>query len=85
MSEASRKILPMLLSGRATSNFQMQLMVKDLRLAAGLGMNCGAPMLISNAVRNLYEVGANELGGTAGIDDMSRLYEAMSDVCFAGN
>ena len=57
-------------------------MVKDLRLATQLGVSCGAPMLIANAVRTLFETGVNELGGTANLDDMARLYEKMAGIEF---
>ena len=81
-SVASQKILPGLVSGTQTANFQLQLMVKDLRLAAGLGMRHGAPMMISNAVRSLFEHGANKLGGTANIEAMAHLYEDMAGIKF---
>jgi 3-hydroxyisobutyrate dehydrogenase len=81
-SVASRKVLSALVSGQQTANFQIQLMVKDLRLAAGLGISCGAPMMISNTVRSLFEVGANEFGGAANIEEMAHLYEAMSGTKF---
>ncbi|WP_137890292.1 NAD(P)-dependent oxidoreductase [Ramlibacter sp. 2FC] len=81
-SAALQKISSVLVSGAALSNFQIQLMVKDLKLAAGLGIASGAPMMISNAARSLFEAGANELGGGTSIEEMTRLYEAMSGIKF---
>jgi 3-hydroxyisobutyrate dehydrogenase len=81
-SSASERILPVLASGGQSSDFQLELMVKDLRLAAQMGISCGAPMLIANTVRSLFEVGANQLGGTAKLDDMARLFEAMAGIKF---
>jgi 3-hydroxyisobutyrate dehydrogenase len=81
-SVSSRKMLPALVSGTQTANFQLQLTVKDLELAAGLGMRHGAPMMISNAVRSLFEHGVNRLGGTANIEAMSHLYEEMAGIRF---
>lgn len=77
-SAASRRLLPALLAGQQTSAFQLQLMVKDLRLAARLGMACGAPLPLASAVRCLFEAGANQYGGSASVEDMARLYEAMA-------
>jgi len=34
-------------------------------------------------VRNIFEVGAHELGGTANLDEIAHLFEAMADVTFA--
>ena len=83
-SGASERILPALSAGKPTADFQLQLMVKDLRLAAQMGISCGAPMLVASTVRSLFEVGAHELGGTANLDDMARLFERMADIKFAG-
>jgi 3-hydroxyisobutyrate dehydrogenase len=82
-STGLHKVLAALLSGKPMANFQMRLMVKDLRLAAGLGASCGAPMMISNAVRALFETAANEFGGDANIEDLARLYEGMAGIRFA--
>lgn len=79
---ASERILPVLASAGETSNFQLALMVKDLKLAAQMASGCGAPMLIANTVRNIFEVGANQLGGTEKLDDMARFFEAMSAIKF---
>jgi 3-hydroxyisobutyrate dehydrogenase len=83
-SNASERILPALATGRATADFKLLLMAKDLRLASQIGFACGAPMMIANAVRGLFEVGVNELGGDANLDDMRRLFEAMAGIKFAG-
>ena len=82
-NSASERILPALASGGQTANFQLKLMVKDLRLASQMGMSCGAPMLIANMVRSMFETGANELGGAANLDQMKHLFEAMADIKFA--
>ncbi|CAM4132990.1 6-phosphogluconate dehydrogenase [Bordetella tumbae] len=81
-SGVSQRALPVLGTEAKSANFQIQLMVKDLRLAANVGMACGAPMMISNAVRTLFETGHNGIGGTANIDDMAHLYEAMAGIKF---
>jgi 3-hydroxyisobutyrate dehydrogenase len=81
---ASERVLPVLASGGQTANFQLKLMVKDLQLASSMGISCGAPMLIANMVRSLFETRANELGGAANLDQMKHLFEAMGDIKFAG-
>jgi 3-hydroxyisobutyrate dehydrogenase len=81
-SAASQQILPILGLPVPSANIQMQPMIMDLRLAAGIAMVCGAPMLISNAVRSMFELAGNELGGTASIDAMAGLYETMAGISF---
>ena len=83
-SGASERILPALSEGKSTADFQLALMAKDLKLAGRMAADCGAPMLIASEVRALFEAGANEFGGTANLDEMRRLYEAMAGVRFAG-
>jgi 3-hydroxyisobutyrate dehydrogenase len=81
-SMSSRKLLPALVAGSQPAGLPLQRMVKDLRLAAGMGIRCGAPMLVSNAVRNLFELGANTYGGDANTDEMTKLYQSMAGVEF---
>ena len=82
-SDGSERILPALATGGMTSDFRITLMVKDLRLAAQMGSDCGAPMMIASVVRNLFESGMNVLGPDARLDDMARLFEAMGGFKFA--
>ena len=83
-SGASERILPALSGGKPTADFQLQLMVKDLKLASQMGISCGAPMLIASTVRSLFEIGAHQLGGAGNLDEMGRLFELMADIKFAG-
>ncbi|MFL9951546.1 NAD(P)-dependent oxidoreductase [Paraburkholderia agricolaris] len=83
-SAASERILPSLSEGKATAGFQLGLMVKDLKLAGGMAIKCGAPMLVARTVCSVYEVGAHIFGKTANIDEMARFYESMSDIRFIG-
>jgi 3-hydroxyisobutyrate dehydrogenase len=82
---ASERILPVLGTPARTADFRLSLMVKDLQLAARMAMECGAPMLVANTVRTLFEVGANQLGGNGQLDDMARLFEAMARLRFDGS
>jgi 3-hydroxyisobutyrate dehydrogenase len=78
------RILAVLSTGGTTATLRIELMVKDLTLACGLGASCGAPMLIANLVRSRFEAAVNALGPDANIDDISRLHEADAGVRFAG-
>jgi 3-hydroxyisobutyrate dehydrogenase len=79
-SQAFERIMPVLATGGRTADLRLALMVKDLDLACRLGMECGAPMQIANAVRNIVEAAANELGGDANLDELARLYEARAGI-----
>ena len=57
-------------------------MEKDLVLAARLSISFGAPMMISNAVRSLFEQGANRFGGTANVEEIAHLYESVAGIRF---
>jgi 3-hydroxyisobutyrate dehydrogenase len=81
-SYATERILPALSNGGKTANFQLQLMAKDLKLAAKLANDCGAPMLIGNVVRSLFEAGTNELGPMKNLDEMARRFESTAGVTF---
>lgn len=83
-SAASERILPSLSEGRDTADFKLQLMLKDLKLVQRLAMDCGVPMLISNAVCNLYEAGTHQVGPTANIDAMARYFESAGNLQFVG-
>jgi 3-hydroxyisobutyrate dehydrogenase len=83
-SKTFERILPALATGGETAQLRIELMVKDLALASQLGMSCGAPMLIANAVRSTFEAGTNELGGDANIDEMARIFETQAGITFAG-
>jgi 3-hydroxyisobutyrate dehydrogenase len=83
-SYATERILPELSKGGKTANFQLQLMTKDMKLAAKLANDCGAPMLIGNVVRSLFEAGTNELGATANLDEIARRFESTAGVIFEG-
>ena len=81
-SASLQKVLQALETGEPMVNFQMQLMVKDLRLASRLGADCDAPMMISSVVRVIYETAANEFGANANLEEMARLYESTSGIRF---
>jgi 3-hydroxyisobutyrate dehydrogenase len=81
-SRASEKILPALAAGAPTATMQLGLMARDLQMVAQMAIGCGAPLLIANQVRSLFEVGAHEFGATQTLDAMARLFEKMAGVSF---
>ena len=81
-SGATERGLPALIEGRASSNFAMALMLKDVSLATQLGMNCGAPMLMHNIARGLLQTGVYECEDGANTDEVRKVIEAMADVKF---
>ena len=82
-TQAFERIVPVLRSGGRTATLRLELMVKDLQLACRLAAECGAPMLIANAVRSTVEAAANELGGDANVDELAKLFETRAGVKFA--
>jgi 3-hydroxyisobutyrate dehydrogenase len=83
-SGASERMLPALASGAHASELRLSTELEALELASKAAMHADVPMLIANAARSLYEAGANELGESAGVDSMARVFETMSGVEFAG-
>lgn len=82
-SQAFERIVPQLRTGGRTASLRLELMVKDLTLSCRIGAECGAPMLIANAVRHAVEAAANELGRDANIDEMAGLFATRAGVNFA--
>lgn len=82
-SAASQRLLPALSAGTTTSTLSIGEVVEALQAGAALGIDCGAPTLLANAARALYEAGANARGARAGLDEMARVVEAGAGVDFA--
>ena len=81
-SGLAERVIPALGTETATSNFQMSLMVKDLRLATTMGRDFGAPMLVANVVCGLFQTCLNEGGPDQNLDDIARLIERSAGVIF---
>lgn len=82
-SGASERVLPALARHAPTTDFRLELLIKDLRLAAELAAQCGAPMTLAAAARGIYQQGANQLGKDSNVDAMARLYEQMTGIEFS--
>jgi 3-hydroxyisobutyrate dehydrogenase len=82
-SATFERIMPVLRSGGRSATLRLELMAKDIGLATGAGMSCGAPMFIANSVRSIVEAGVNEFGGSANIDELSKLFESQAGIRFS--
>lgn len=82
-SEASRTILPALVSGQKTEDPMLRPVVNELRSACALAITVGAPVMLLQVVRGLLEQGANQLPDTAGVSELRGLYEAMAGVRYS--
>lgn len=72
--------LPRLVSGEFAANFALGLMHKDVRLAAQLGIDSGAPMLMANMVRELLQVTLNAHEPTEDVNVLIRTIERNAGV-----
>lgn len=78
-SATTRTMLPALARGEESSNFQLRLLLKDVRLATQLGINSGAPMNIANLVRGMLQSNAYVAAEDAGINAMVPFIEKAAD------
>ena len=77
--------LPRLGDGSGKSNFALELMLKDVRLATQLGADSGAPMFMANVARNLFQQAVNEHGGAEDVNALIHTVERNADVKVVGN
>ncbi|WP_175839157.1 NAD(P)-binding domain-containing protein [Burkholderia anthina] len=81
-NRAAERVLPVLSSGKPTSDLQLGALISELRVASEMAKGCGAPMTVGHLVRGLVETGINQIGRDASIDALSRLFETMAGVRF---
>lgn len=79
-SEASRTILPALVSGQATEDISLRSVIDGLRSTCALAVAAGAPVMLLQVVRSLVEQGGNQLPDTADVSQMRSVYESMAGV-----
>jgi 3-hydroxyisobutyrate dehydrogenase len=77
-NQITDRMLPALIEGRASTNFALSLMLKDLDQAVSLGLELGVPMPVVGTVRSLYQIGVNTLGATASLEQVVELVETMA-------
>lgn len=78
----TRHMLMGLVEGRSTTNFALELMVKDLNAALSLGTATHCAMPMTSGARGLMQTGLNLLGKGAVLDDVITLTEKLSDMSF---
>ena len=79
-SESSRSIYTQLLSDHALDNTAFSSETTTLKAACLLGNDLGAPMLIANAARSLFEQADHQISDPLPIKDLSTFYSSISAV-----
>lgn len=79
-NQTSEKMLPAIAEGRASTNFSLALMLKDVNQAVMLGMELGVPMPLTSVMRGLLQVGLNTVGPAAQLEDMIGVVESLAAV-----
>ncbi len=74
-SFVTSRLLPSIVERRASSDFALSLMVKDLNQAAELAYSTATPMPISDTARGMMTVALNTLGPHARLDDIVAFME----------
>ncbi|MBN3756429.1 NAD-binding protein [Paraburkholderia sp. Tr-20389] len=72
------RMLPALLQGKASTDFALSLMLKDIYQALSLGMKHGTPMPITGIVQGLLQIGGNLQGPQARLEDMVKIIGSMA-------
>lgn len=72
------RMLPALLQGKASTDFALSLMLKDIYQALSLGMAHDAPMPITGIVQGLLQIGGNLQGPQARLEDMVNIIGSMA-------
>lgn len=83
-SRPSQLMLTALVEGRASTNFALKHMLKDINQSVQMGMDGRALMPIAGIVRGLLQIGCNTLGDSAQLEDVVRLVESMSGTRIVG-
>ncbi|MFM0487662.1 NAD-binding protein [Paraburkholderia graminis] len=84
-NQTTEKMLPALVEGRASTNFALSLLLKDVTQAVSLGVSNRVPMPLTTIVRSLLQIGVNTLGDNAQLEDMVGLIESMAGTRMADN
>ncbi|UUZ77215.1 NAD-binding protein [Polaromonas sp. P1(28)-13] len=79
-NQTTEKMLPAIAQGRASTNFSLALMLKDVNQAVSLAMELGVPMPLTSLVRGLLQVGVNTVGADARLEDMIGVVESLAAV-----
>ncbi|MEX3959387.1 NAD(P)-dependent oxidoreductase [Trinickia sp. EG282A] len=76
--QITERMLPALMQGKASTDFALSLMLKDVYQALSLGMKHSSPMPITSIVQGLLQIGANLHGPGARLEDMVNVIASMA-------
>ncbi|WP_339329379.1 NAD-binding protein [Burkholderia multivorans] len=76
--QITERMLPALMQGKASTDFALSLMLKDVYQALSLGMKHGSPMPITSVVHGLLQIGGNLHGPGARLEDMVNIIASMA-------
>ncbi|MFB9121837.1 NAD(P)-dependent oxidoreductase [Paraburkholderia dipogonis] len=79
------RMLPALLQGKASTDFALSLMLKDIYQALSLGMKHHTPMPITGIAQGLLQIGGNLQGPQARLEDMVKIIGSMAGSIIAGD
>lgn len=82
-SFVSGRLLPAIVERRASADFALGLMVKDLNQAAELAVSARIPMPLSDAARSFMNIALNLTGPEARLDDIVQFMERLTGTVFA--
>ncbi|GGD96396.1 2-hydroxy-3-oxopropionate reductase [Caballeronia grimmiae] len=76
-SASSRTLLPLLADGKDASIIDVQQSIQDLNQVCSLAIRLGAPLLIVNSVRNIWEQALNAASDQGSVD-LAEFYQTAS-------
>jgi 3-hydroxyisobutyrate dehydrogenase len=79
-SQSSKHIFSELLAGEPYDADAVSVDARNLQAACLLGNDLGAPMMMANAARSLYEQAVHQIGRAGSIDDIAGFVGAMSGI-----
>jgi 3-hydroxyisobutyrate dehydrogenase len=81
-SKSSEMLLPALARGEHSAIFALNLMLKDLNLAAELAQESAVPHQFGQLARGMLQMAANAFGPEANIDDIADLVAQQAGISF---
>ncbi len=83
-SFVTARLLPAIVEGRASADFALGLMVKDVDQAAAMARAAGVAMPVSDAAQALMQVAYDLLGADSRLDDLVPFMARGADTDFTG-
>jgi 3-hydroxyisobutyrate dehydrogenase len=83
--QISDRMLPALLQGKASTDFALSLMLKDIYQALSLGMKHHTPMPITGIAQGLLHIGRNLQGPQARLEDMVNIIASIAGSSITGD